>query len=152
MILRMLGRTLNLCVLAALSILQTRAYPQQITASESGITATADGVTLQVTALREDILRVRMWQGNTAPEDASWAVLPHARTSTVPVTTQALGFTTKSLNVTGLNAGTSYRLQQSHCPHLPFPHACSFVISRFTRLLMVPTGSGPYWQFRGAIR
>jgi len=95
----MLGRILNLCVFAALSILPTRAFPQQITASESGITATTDGVNLQVTALREDILRVRMWQGNTAPEDASWAVLPQARTSSVPVTPQALGFTTKSLNV-----------------------------------------------------
>jgi alpha-glucosidase len=96
----MAGRILYLCVFAALSLLPTRAFPQQITASESGITATADGVTLQVTALREDIVRVRMWQGNTAPEDASWVVLPEARTSTVPVTPQALGFTTKSLNVT----------------------------------------------------
>ena len=93
------GRTLYLCVFAALSLLPARAYPQQITASESGITATADGVTLQVTALREDILRVRMWQGNAVPEDASWAVLPEARTSSVPVTPQAPGFTTKSLKV-----------------------------------------------------
>jgi alpha-glucosidase len=95
----MRGRTLYLCVFAALSTLPTRAFPQQITASESGITATADGLTLQVTALREDILRVRMWQGNAVPEDASWAVLPEARTSSVPVTPQALGFTTKSLKV-----------------------------------------------------
>ena len=53
--------------------------------------------TLQVTALRDDILRVRLWKGNAEPEDASWAVLPESRASRVPVTAEARGFATKAL-------------------------------------------------------
>ena len=37
----------------------------------------------QVTALRDDVLRVRLWKGDAVPEDASWAVLPQARTSKI---------------------------------------------------------------------
>ena len=48
----------------------------------------ADGVSLQVNALRDDVLRVRMWKGDAVPEDASWAVLADARTSSVPVTAE----------------------------------------------------------------
>jgi alpha-glucosidase len=72
---------------------------QQITPAPSGITAVADGVTLQVNALRDDVLRVRMWKGDAVPEDASWAVLSQARTSSVPVTAEAHGFTTGPLRV-----------------------------------------------------
>jgi alpha-glucosidase len=72
---------------------------QQITPAQSGLTASADGVTLQVTALRDDILRVRMWKGDAVPEDASWAVLSQSRTSRVPVTPEVRGFTTKALRV-----------------------------------------------------
>ena len=54
---------------------------------------------MQVTALRQDVLRVRMWQGDHEPEDASWAVLSQARTSRVPVTADAHGFATESLRV-----------------------------------------------------
>ena len=75
------------------------ARPQQITAAPAGFTAVADGGTLQVTALRDDVLRVRLWKGDAVPEDASWAVLSEARTSSVPVTVEAHGFTTKSLRV-----------------------------------------------------
>jgi alpha-glucosidase len=73
---------------------------QQITPVESGLAAVADGVTLQVNALRDDILRVRMWKGDAVPEDASWAVLPQARTSSVAVTAESRGFATKALRVT----------------------------------------------------
>ncbi len=59
----------------------------------------ADGVTLQVNALRDDVVRVRMWKGKAVPEDASWAVLPLARTSSAPVTAEAHGFATKVLRV-----------------------------------------------------
>jgi alpha-glucosidase len=75
------------------------ALSQQITPAPSGLTASADGVTLQLTALRDDILRVRMWKGDAEPEDASWAVLSQARTSRVPVTAEVRGFTTKALRV-----------------------------------------------------
>jgi alpha-glucosidase len=95
----MRGLTLHFCAVLALAFFPARALPQQITPSPTGLTATADGLTLQVTALRDDILRVRMWKGDAVPEDASWAVLPQARTSSVPVTPEANGFITKLLRV-----------------------------------------------------
>jgi alpha-glucosidase len=81
-------------------LLPTSGLSQQITPAPSGLTAVTDGVSLQVNALRDDVLRVRMWRGDAVPEDASWAVLAQARTSSVPVTTEARGFTTKVLRVT----------------------------------------------------
>jgi alpha-glucosidase len=96
---KMRGLTLHFCASLALAFFSARALPQQITPAQSGLTATAEGLTLQVTALRDDILRVRMWKGDAVPEDASWAVLPQARTSSVPVTPEANGFATKSLRI-----------------------------------------------------
>src|ERR1700678_3185861 len=72
----MRGLTLHFCAFLALAFFSARALPQQITSAPSGLTATADGLTLQVIALRDDILRVRLWKGDAVPEDASWAVLP----------------------------------------------------------------------------
>lgn len=72
---------------------------QQVVAARSGVTATAGGVSLQVVALRDDVLRVRMWRGEGVPEDASWAVLPAARTASVGVMAEAKGFRTKALRV-----------------------------------------------------
>jgi alpha-glucosidase len=66
----------------------------------AGMTMTSSGVTLEVTALRDDVLRVRMWRGAAAPEDASWAVLSSARTSRVSVVAEAHGFATGKLRVT----------------------------------------------------
>ncbi len=43
-------------------------------------TADANGVRLEITALRDDVIRVRAGRG-ALPEDASWAVLPFARQS-----------------------------------------------------------------------
>jgi alpha-glucosidase len=83
-----------------LLLLPTSGLCQQITPAPSGLTAVADGVTLQVNALRDDVLRVRMWRGDAVPEDASWAVLAQSRTSSVPVTAEAHGFATKALRVT----------------------------------------------------
>jgi alpha-glucosidase len=83
-----------------LLLLPTSGLSQQITPTPSGLTAVADGVSLQVNALRDDVLRVRMWRGDAVPEDASWAVLPDARTSSVPVAAEARGFATKALRVT----------------------------------------------------
>jgi alpha-glucosidase len=50
-------------------------------------------------ALRDDVLRVRAWKDDAIPEDASWAVLPAARTSSVPVIAEPHGFATKQLRV-----------------------------------------------------
>jgi alpha-glucosidase len=95
----MRGLTLHFCVFLALAFFSARALPQQIIPAPGGLTATAEGLTLQITALRDDILRVRMWKGDAVPEDASWAVLPQARTSSVPITPEANGFTTQLLRV-----------------------------------------------------
>jgi len=95
----MSARTLHSCKAAAfltLFLFAMAALSQQITPAPSGLTASADGVTLQVTAIRDDILRVQMWRGDAVPEDASWAVLSQARTSRVPVTAEVRGFTTKA--------------------------------------------------------
>jgi alpha-glucosidase len=58
---------------------------------------------LRIVALREDVLRITMAHGSTLPEDASWAVLPSARSSIVPVVIDArgdhVGFHTHSLSV-----------------------------------------------------
>ena len=72
---------------------------QQIVPGPHGITATTDGTSLEVDALRDDILRVRMWKGDAVPEDASWAVLPASRTSSVSVTSELHGFATRAVRV-----------------------------------------------------
>jgi alpha-glucosidase len=90
----------NAAAFFTLLLLPISGRSQQITPGSSGLTAVADGVSLQVNALRDDVLRVRMWKGDAIPEDASWAVLADARTSSVPVTSDARGFSTKALRVT----------------------------------------------------
>jgi alpha-glucosidase len=69
--------------------------------SPGGLRFESNGIHLSIDALREDVLRVRYWRGNSAPEDASWAVLPEARRSTVRVTplVNNRGFSTSSLRV-----------------------------------------------------
>ncbi|QNI33566.1 DUF5110 domain-containing protein [Alloacidobacterium dinghuense] len=63
-----------------------------------------DGEALEeIVALRDDILRVRISRNDKLPEDASWAVLPEARHSSVSVapeiTADHVGFKTHSLSV-----------------------------------------------------
>lgn len=52
----------------------------------NGIEVHAEELHERVTALRDNVLRVRLWRGQDQPEDASWAVLPQARQSAVSVT------------------------------------------------------------------
>jgi alpha-glucosidase len=58
---------------------------------------------IQITALREDVLRIRVSKTGKMPEDASWAVLPGSRTSSVATAYRAeggkTGFSTKALQV-----------------------------------------------------
>jgi alpha-glucosidase len=69
----------------------------------SGIEIRAGKSAVQIEALREDILRVRVALDGTLAEDASWAVLPASRTSRIRVTpesdTQTIGFRTALLRV-----------------------------------------------------
>ena len=70
----------------------------------NGITLHSGRSVMEITALREDVLRVRVGPAGTLPEDASWAVLPASRTAHVAVTpTQdgpSIGFKTAKLIVT----------------------------------------------------
>jgi alpha-glucosidase len=65
----------------------------------NGIRISANDTTIQITALRPDVLRVRASHTGTLPEDASWAVLPAARNASAPVTPNPTGFQTSALKV-----------------------------------------------------
>lgn len=76
----------------------------------SSVTPLANGVELhdaqlvvKIVALRDDVLRLRAGRIDAFPEDASWAVLPEARTSTAAVTQDTnattAGFHTANLHV-----------------------------------------------------
>ncbi|HVJ06423.1 MAG TPA: glycoside hydrolase family 31 protein [Candidatus Saccharimonadales bacterium] len=71
----------------------------QVRANDHGLTAFSSGATLEITALRDDVLRVRQSQTRALPEDASWAVLTSARSARVPVTPEKNGFRTQRLHV-----------------------------------------------------
>lgn len=64
-----------------------------------GVSASSAGTTLEITALRDDVLRVREWRAGVQPEDASWAVLPSSRSSRAMVKPEKDGFSTNSLRV-----------------------------------------------------
>jgi alpha-glucosidase len=87
----------------------------------NGIEIRSGDAIMQITALREDVLRVRVGQDGRLPEDASWAVLPEARSKSVPVSADddpgVVGFhttvlrvkverTTMRLRITDLNGAT----------------------------------------------
>jgi alpha-glucosidase len=79
---------------------------EAVTASEplrDGIQIQAGPAVLRVTALRDDIVRVRISPNSTLPEDASWAVLPEARAKSVDVhpaqDADSVGFRTAALEV-----------------------------------------------------
>ncbi len=71
----------------------------------NGVEVTAGGVTMRVTALRDDVLRVTAAaHGAALPEDASWAVLAGARSASVVVSPLAeskgeTGFRTAAMTV-----------------------------------------------------
>ena len=111
---RMSARAFALIALTVTTaaIAQTRLPSQPRVALESvsgsqplrdGIAIQAGPATLRITALRDDILRVRVAPGSTLPEDASWAVLPGPRSGTVEVQplkdANSVGFRTASLDV-----------------------------------------------------
>lgn len=79
-----------------------------------GIEVKTSSITLRVTALRDDVLRVRIARTGKMPEDASWAVLPESRTKNVAVTAEstaaAVGFRTAALHVSIDRATTRLRV------------------------------------------
>jgi alpha-glucosidase len=78
----------------------------RVTASRAlpnGIEIRSGAAIMQITALRDDVLRVRVGPSGQLPEDASWAVLPSSRTANVSVTPVSngagVGFKTAKLHV-----------------------------------------------------
>ena len=78
----------------------------RVTASReipNGIEIHSGSALMQITALRDDVLRVRVGPAGQLLEDASWAVLAEARQSAIPVTQEtsstSVGFTTAKLRV-----------------------------------------------------
>ena len=65
----------------------------------NGIVAAANGTRLQVTAITDSIVRVRIAKGGQFPEDASWAVPTAVRRQSVAVSPTAEGFQTKAIAV-----------------------------------------------------
>jgi alpha-glucosidase len=54
---------------------------------------------MAITALRDDVLRIRFGPDGQLPEDASWAILPAARIATASVTPTPTGFNTTKLHI-----------------------------------------------------
>ena len=69
----------------------------------NGIDVRSGSAREEITALRDDVLRIRVSRTDELPEDASWAVLAEARRSSVavtPIATDAvIGFSTQALRV-----------------------------------------------------
>ena len=94
-------------ILAQLKPLSTGLHPvtrkAAVTLLPNGVDVQSPDLRLRVVALREDVLRITVARGSKLPEDASWAVLPGARQSSVPVTMDAVsdhfGFSTHALVV-----------------------------------------------------
>lgn len=88
------------------SVSQSGTTLEAVTSSlplRDGIEIHAGAASLRITALRNDILRVRISLGSTMPEDASWAVLPGPRSKSVDVqpiqNAVSVGFRTALLDV-----------------------------------------------------
>ena len=92
--------------LAAVSTVPQFIVLRAVTGSKpisNGMEIRSEDAVMQVTALRDDVLRVRVGLQGQMPEDASWAVLPEARTASVHVSAEegaeGIGFRTKALRV-----------------------------------------------------
>jgi alpha-glucosidase len=97
-------RRLSACVLCATLasplFAQTPASLPSSAHTSSGLQLSDTTLTLRVDALRADVLRVRLYPNHHPSEDASWAVLPSARTASIAVTSEPAGFSTADLRVT----------------------------------------------------
>jgi alpha-glucosidase len=82
---------------------QTPGVTSRVTALSNGIEVVHGELHEQILALRDDVLRIRVWRGDNSPEDASWAVLDSARRASVPVvpanSADHAGFATAKLAV-----------------------------------------------------
>ena len=86
---------LALCVVSLQAFAQTGSSQPQ----PNGIRVEGAGQRMEVTALREDVVRVRVWPQGQEPENASWAVLPAALHSALAVKAEPHGFSTGKLRI-----------------------------------------------------
>jgi alpha-glucosidase len=91
--------TMFAALAGAQSLTETHAAISQTHPLSNGIEVSGGGVTVQVTALRDDVLRVRASRSGDFIEDESWAVLAGPRAASVPVVAESAGFSTKALRV-----------------------------------------------------
>ena len=72
-------------------------------ATNNGLELRSGSAILQITALRDDVVRLRVGPSGQLPEDASWALLAAARTASVAVSAEngsgTVGFKTAKLHV-----------------------------------------------------
>jgi alpha-glucosidase len=84
----------------------------------SGLEIQSGPGTVRILALRDDVVRVTMSATHQLPEDASWAVLPSARTARVSVTPEqdasSVGFDTKDLQVRVSRSTLGITIRDSH--------------------------------------
>lgn len=77
--------------------------PGVCTTLTNGVQVRTGDALMQVTALSDSVLRIRIARGKALPEDASWAVLPDVRHAAAKVqqqvTSSAAGFTTSVVRV-----------------------------------------------------
>lgn len=100
---------LTVLIILTLSVSQSFAAVSVLGAVSSskalpaGIHISSGKTVIEITALRDDVVRVRVGPNGELPEDASWAVLPGSRQATVNVSpandATNVGFTTKLLRV-----------------------------------------------------
>jgi alpha-glucosidase len=99
-----------ICIFAAiqspLAVAQSRVALETVANVQplkDGLQIQAGPGQIRITAVRDDIVRIRIAPGASLPEDASWAVLPASRTHSVDVQalqdSKAAGFRTGALEV-----------------------------------------------------
>jgi alpha-glucosidase len=86
-------------LLLAATALASSARADPLRALSDGVEFRAGDRIERITALRDDVVRVRVGAHGALPEDASWAVLAAARTAHATVTPTATGFATKEVVV-----------------------------------------------------
>jgi alpha-glucosidase len=100
--------TILCCILglgagARLGFAQSFAKISSSTPLANGIELRGGSMLMQITALRENVLRIRASRNGVLPEDASWAVLPEALKSVAAVVQDSdaasVGFHTASVSV-----------------------------------------------------
>jgi len=88
---------------ASPALAQSFAKVTSDTALANGIELRDGSMLMQITALREDVLRIRASRTGVLPEDASWAVLPEALKASATVVQDSdpasVGFHTESVSV-----------------------------------------------------